>query len=129
MPVEELHAHPDVVADLGQVALRRGPIIYCLEQVDHGLPLHRIVLNDVAQLGPVADPDVPDGVTVLAGPALALDTADWDGALYRTEPPAAGPCTIRAIPYYAWDNRGPSAMRVWIGAGALSSLNSDRKET
>ena len=47
----------------------------------------------------------------------AADTGDWDGKLYRTEPPAEAPATLTAIPYYLWDNREPGRMMVWL-AGA-----------
>jgi DUF1680 family protein len=44
---------------------------------------------------------------------VALDDGGWEGALYRTTPPAVQACAIRAIPYYAWDHRAPGAMQVW----------------
>jgi DUF1680 family protein len=28
------------------------------------------------------------------------------------------PATITAIPYYAWNNRGPNMLRVWINKGS-----------
>lgn len=114
MPIDALYAHPDVTPDIGQLALRRGPLIYCLEQVDHTVPLHRIRLDNVAGLSPEAQPDLLGGVTVLTGTAVARDDTDWEGVLYRTTPPATRACTIRAIPYYAWDGREPGAMTVWI---------------
>ena len=42
MPVERLYAHPDVHADQGRVALKRGPIVYCVEAVDTSAPPHRL---------------------------------------------------------------------------------------
>ncbi len=114
MLIEGLYAHPDVVPDIGHLALRRGPLIYCLEQVDHTVPLHRIRLHDVAGLSAHPEPALLGGVTILTGAAVAHDTAEWEGVLYRTAPPATRPCTIRAVPYYAWDNREPGAMCVWL---------------
>src|SRR5271166_4193576 len=35
MPAERLFAHPSVRMDVGRVALRRGPLIYCLEEADN----------------------------------------------------------------------------------------------
>src|SRR5262249_3881199 len=35
MPIERVYAHPAVADDVGRVALRRGPLVYCLEQADH----------------------------------------------------------------------------------------------
>jgi DUF1680 family protein len=91
-----------------------GPIIYCLEQADHDVPLHHILLPAQADLTPRFAPDLLGGVTVLEGRAVALVDSDWEGTLYRTTPPQTRPCAIRAIPYYAWDNRAAGAMAVWL---------------
>jgi DUF1680 family protein len=114
MPVERLYAHPAVAADVGQVALRRGPLIYCLEQVDHDVPISRIALPESAELAAQFEPELLGGVVTVAGSALALGDAGWEGTLYRTTPPSKQPSAIKAIPYYAWDHRAPGAMRVWI---------------
>jgi DUF1680 family protein len=113
MPVERVYAHPAVAADVGRVALRRGPLVYCLEQADHDVPIGQIVLPQTAELAAQFEPELLGGVVTIAGPALALDDAGWDGTLYRTTPPASQPTAIRAIPYYAWDHRAPGAMQVW----------------
>jgi len=114
MPIERLSAHPDIQADQGQIALQRGPLIYCLEQCDHAQPLHRLVLPSTAALTGQFEPELLGGVVVLRGTATSLDTSGWKDALYRPHPPAVHPTPITAIPYYAWDNRAPGAMRVWI---------------
>jgi DUF1680 family protein len=114
MPIERVYAHPAVAADLGHVALRRGPLVYCLEQADHAMPLDRIALPDTAELTHVYEPDLLGGVVTIGGTAAAADDAGWEDLLYRTSPPSARPCALRAIPYYAWDNRAPGAMRVWV---------------
>ena len=44
MPAERIYAHPEVAADIGRVALKRGPIVYCLEGVDNDAPVHRVAL-------------------------------------------------------------------------------------
>ena len=113
MPIERIRAHPSVRADAGQVALQRGPILYCLEGVDHEIPLHQIVLKD-AKLEAHFEADLLEGVTVIRGTALAEDISDWNGRLYRTDPAQSRDINIKAIPYFAWDNRAPGEMRVWI---------------
>ena len=46
---------------------------------------------------------------------MASDVEEWDGALYRpTDDVETEAVPVRAIPYYAWDNRDPGAMTVWI---------------
>jgi DUF1680 family protein len=114
LTVERLHAHPEVRQDAGRVALRRGPLVYCLEGVDNTVPLNRIRLPEGAELDAQDEPGLLGGVVTLEGDALAETTADWDGDLYRTAPPAERPVRIRAVPYYAWDNRDPGEMLVWV---------------
>lgn len=115
MPVERVYAHPAVRADIGRVALQRGPLVYCLEQADHSVPLERIVLPAQAELSVRFAPELLGGVVVVEGPAQALSDAGWEGRLYGVQPPALQPCALRAIPYYAWDHRAPGAMAVWVG--------------
>ncbi len=114
MPVERIYAHPGVRQDAGCVALKRGPIVYCLEGVDHPVPLHRIVLPQDADLTSSFQAEILDGVNTIRAQALIEDDADWGRTLYRSQPPRRLPADITAIPYYAWDNRQPGEMRVWL---------------
>ena len=114
MPVEQVYAHPDVQQDVNCVALQRGPLIYCLEQVDHAAPLHHLRLPAGAELTPRLATDLLGGVVVLDGEALAAETGDWANTLYRSAAPVLVPAAVQAIPYYAWDNREPGAMCVWL---------------
>ena len=45
MPVAFLHANYKVSADVGKVAIKRGPIVYCLEEIDNGPDLQCIYLS------------------------------------------------------------------------------------
>ena len=114
MPVERMYANPNVRQDVGCVALQRGPLVYCLEGVDCSESLQRIVLPTTAELASHFAPDMLDGVMVIRGNVLIEDETDWAGTLYRTSPPSLQPGVITAIPYYAWDNRQPGEMRVWL---------------
>lgn len=116
MPVELVEAHPAVRQDIGSVALQRGPVVYCLEQVDNDVPLHRIFLPRDAKLEPHFEKNLLGGVTVIKGEALVVDDSDWEDTLYRTDPSKLKPFEITAIPYYAWDHREPGEMCVWIRA-------------
>jgi DUF1680 family protein len=117
MPVERMYAHPNVRQDAGLVALQRGPLVYCLEGVDNKVPLHRIVVPGTAELTSHFEPDVLGGVTVIHAQVPVEDDADWEGQLYRSQPVSLKPGAITAIPYYAWDNRQPGEMRVWLRDG------------
>lgn len=103
-------AHPRVTPDQGRTALMRGPLVYCLEEVDNGPDLNSLVLPDDAPL----ETATVEGLDCVALAAAGL-REDWPGdALYGTRPPARRAATLTAIPYYAWDNRAPGAMLTWI---------------
>jgi len=120
MPIQTVWAHPAVRYLQGRLALQRGPLVYCLEGVDHGgIVLDRIamdpeqVLND---FGVERQDHLLGGLSVLRGQASVVDESGWEGTLYRHSKPSSKPMDITAIPYYAWENRAPGEMRVWVRA-------------
>jgi len=114
MPVERVYANPHVAADINRVALMRGPLVYCLEAVDHAVPLAMLRLPRDASFETHFEPGFLQGVVSLTALAKAVDMAHWGNHLYRQQPPQMRDAWIKAIPYYAWDNREPGAMRVWL---------------
>ena len=115
MPPRRLYAHPRVRMAAGKVALQRGPIIYCLEEIDNeATPLSRIGLPQHATIDARHEPDLLGGVTVLEMQGYRLDAEDWQATLYRPQAPQQQPVQLRAIPYYAWDNRAAGQMAVWL---------------
>ena len=50
-------------------------------------------------------------------PAAEEAAENWDSGLYRTEPPAVEQAKLTAVPYFAWDNREPGEMLVWLRDG------------
>jgi hypothetical protein len=104
MPVHRVYAHENVQDDKGRVALMRGPIVYCLEGVDHpGADLSGLALPRASELAAEHREGLLGGVTVIRGQALA------DGER---------PIALTAVPYHAWQNRGVHKMAVWIPEGA-----------
>ena len=97
MPVERIYAHPDVQADQGRVALKRGPIVYCVEAVDTAAPPHLLKLPRESAIVANLEPDLLGGVATLSGTALAIRPADE--SLYRTEPWPAEGVPFKAVPY------------------------------
>ncbi|GIH15114.1 glycoside hydrolase family 127 protein [Rugosimonospora africana] len=119
MPARLLVADDRVDATRGCVAVARGPLVYAIEQPDQpdGVTLEDIRIDPAAPLRPEHRPDLLDGVTVLN--TTGAVAADRPGAPYRPyggPAPVARPTPVTLIPYYAWANRGPHAMRVWIPA-------------
>ena len=119
MPVRLLEAHPLVEETRNQLAVARGPIVYCLESVD--LPSDtRLVDVRLREDLPFCD-HAPDpalgGVVPLEGRAIVAAGEPWADRLYR--PIRRGrqrEILLRLVPYFAWDNRGPAEMSVWIPA-------------
>ena len=113
-----IEANPLVEEATNQVAVRRGPIVYCLERqdVEGGHPI-----SDIALPANMALTEVPmtiDGHQFIAleGQALLRHNDPWDNnTLYRelSKQPATK-VNIRLIPYYAWDNRGIQDMSLWL---------------
>jgi uncharacterized protein len=116
MPVRLVEANPYVEETRGQVAVMRGPIVYCVESVDlpKDLRVLDVRLPAGIKLTPNSHASIP-GITFLEGKALAVPSAEWSGSLYRDlQPAAAREIDLRLVPYFAWDNRGESEMSVWI---------------
>jgi DUF1680 family protein len=112
-----LQAHPLVEEARNQVAVRRGPLVYCLESTDlpHEVAVADVVLPRAIELTPRFDGKLLGGVTILEGKAHALTGAKWGKALYRELDPAdERALDLKLIPYYAWGNRGRSEMTVWL---------------
>jgi len=114
MPVEQVEAHPAVRMNGGQVALQRGPLVYCLEEIDNGAHLHDIRLPRNSRLTAKYEPRLLGGAVVIAGQALRRKPAGWKGRLYRADQSKTKSVVIKAIPYFLWNNRKPGEMLVWI---------------
>jgi len=114
MPVERIEAHPSVREDCGKVALQRGPVVYCLEQVDNGPDLADICLPRNARLKAKFTKNLLGGVVVVSADAYRRDRAGWKGALYKRAPSATRRIRIKAVPYCVWGNRKEGEMIVWM---------------
>ncbi len=112
-----MEAHPRVEADRWQAAIQRGPLVYCLEEIDQPAPLERMAVDSQSPLRYRWEPNLLNGVGVIEGGAVVLDDdSAWGNRLYRPLAPRQR-ATFRAIPYYAWHNRQPCPMRVWMPVG------------
>lgn len=114
-------ANPLVEETLDQVAVRYGPLVYCVEGTDipEGTRLADVAVSlrqDPARFGKKRMQIVNANVVALTVPAMAVQRPAWQpGELYReatrSEPK---PVEITMIPYYAWGNRGETDMTVWL---------------
>ncbi|HTB96289.1 MAG TPA: beta-L-arabinofuranosidase domain-containing protein [Terracidiphilus sp.] len=122
MTTNLLKANPQVVEDRERVAFQRGPIVFCMEHLDQpGRERDANLAGYTAHLGASTvsrfDPHLLDGVMVLEYPGTVSDAPGTPRLYYsasEVEKGAEQPTTLRLIPYYAWANREPAAMQVWI---------------
>lgn len=112
-----VQGHPRIEATRNQVAVARGPVVYCLESPDlpDGAAVAEVIVPSDAALAPRFRAELLGGVVVLKGDALVDRAGEWTDQLYRELPTAPPePAQIVLIPYYAWGNRGTSEMSVWL---------------
>lgn len=117
-----ISANPQVTEDLGRVALQRGPLVYCMEGLDQSADASLSdfhLVEDVQteqHYQEVYEANLLDGVMTLRYSG-ALSSASSARPLYAplvlssTKP---DPASLTFIPYYAWANRKPSQMQVWV---------------
>ena len=108
MPVEQVVARDEVAEDRGLVAFERGPLVYCLERADNPAGVFNLVAPAGANLQFSYRNDLLGGMGTITGNALALSRAADGASIVRQNQP------LVAIPYYAFANRGPSEMSVWL---------------
>ena len=117
MPAQLIEANPAVEETLNQVAVKRGPIVYCLESIDlpPGRSLEDVFLPANADLLARYNGHLLGGVAVVDGFGLIQPHQDWQGQLYH-ERKSVHPDAVKLhlVPYFAWANRGPGEMTVWL---------------
>ena len=118
MPVCVVRAHPKARANAGKIAIRRGPVVYCLEEIDNGANLSQIEISPSAEFKCEYRPELLKGVAEITVPARRVTEKGWDEyELYADDhEPQYEEFTARLIPYYAWNNRGVGEMCVWVRA-------------
>lgn len=114
MPVEKMQAHPYVRHDTEKIALKRGPIVYCLEEEDNGKHLSALSIRPYDEFSAKYEEDFLGGCTVIKGPAYRISSEEFGDVLYRPYSPDYEKVEIKAIPYAMWTNRTPGDMTVWI---------------
>ncbi|MFI5070443.1 MAG: glycoside hydrolase family 127 protein [Terriglobales bacterium] len=120
---ETVVSNPRVAEDMGRVAVQRGPVIYCMEQMDQP---NNSALSDISitvgqktnkEFGSEYKADLLDGVMLVHHEGAAYEVSSSQEALYS--PANFGtrktrPENLTLIPYYAWANRQPTPMQVWV---------------
>ncbi|MFV0519723.1 MAG: glycoside hydrolase family 127 protein [Lachnospirales bacterium] len=116
MDIIEMESHPYIVNDAGKVALKRGPIVYCLEGVDNkdinifDVTLSKDFKNFVTKNVIIYDFEVK----AIIGKGFVRNLESWDNTLYKPFSTDYKEVEFVAIPYFAWANRGENNMSVWV---------------
>jgi DUF1680 family protein len=105
MAVRMITANAAVQADRGRACIGRGPIVYCAEEVDNGDEVLATVLPVRSSFSTAMQPALLNGVMTVE--TRAMRPVSREDRTYE-------PCTLRLIPYYAWDHRGVGQMEVWF---------------
>ena len=146
MPVERVYAHPKVKMDVGRVALKRGPLVYCLEQVDN--PVRRSACSGCratqSQKPPNGRPLRRDRRHSRRCGGGRRRRMGWRALPRR--PTRQATAKLTAVPYYLWNNRGPNrcssgfrrlsagdaprqSARLFLGGWASASASRQRRRT
>src|SRR5690606_3312373 len=120
MPVQLIEANPLVEETRNQVAVKRGPVVYCIESVDlpASISMFDIAIPAQTNFSPKTLKIDESTVVSLEGKAQLTGTQGWENQLYRPitekEPKTID---IKLMPYFAWGNRGHTDMSVWMPLG------------
>lgn len=110
---ELIYADPRVSSDAGKCAVKKGPLVYCLEEQDNGDNLAALVIDPTKPLVESRSDLFGSTITVTAQ-GYRLDRDGFGGQLYRSTPPTRTSCSLRFVPYCYWGNRKPGEMSVWV---------------
>ena len=123
MKVQLITANPLVEQLRNQVAVRRGPVVYCLESIDlpKSVNMMDVFIDKDAASNAIFKPALFGGVTTIQTEARYVHDTEWSVAPYNAPhlykevtPQAEASLTVQLIPYFTWSNRGPSQMTVWL---------------
>lgn len=113
-PARFVRANPNVRADCGKVAVTKGPLVYCLEEIDNGKNLSELYADTKQEIEESAS-ELFGGITELIFRGKRIEESAWDnGELYGEHPLSLTDVTLKAVPYAYWNNRGMGEMSVWM---------------
>lgn len=115
LAIEMIESHPAVRHNVGRVALKRGPLVYCLESADNGSDLNQLHLGK-QPFFTVKEQEIA-GLTVptIHASGLRDSSGAWEDELYRpTGHSHSSTVQLVAIPYFMWANRGDGEMLIWL---------------
>jgi DUF1680 family protein len=117
MPAVLMESNPLVEETRNQAAVKRGPVVYCVESADlsKNNKVFDIALSSKASFKPVVTKVAGNNIVMLEGKVQLIQNGNWDKQLYKeVSPTVPTEITVRLVPYFAWGNRGHGEMAVWL---------------
>ncbi len=115
MPTRLIVSHPQVRATARRGAVMRGPLLYCLEEIDNGSNLSALAVRPDVQFTERYEPDLLGGTLTIHFIGSRVLEDDWsDGELYKPYVMKEADVELTAIPYCLWQNRGKGELQTWI---------------
>ena len=117
MPVRRIYGNPLVRHQAGQVAVQRGPLVYCLEQADNGEQLHNLQLPRDDRFSTFEGKWIFARKILLQVPGYKQTARDAENQAlwhYDRAPSSRHPQVLTFIPWFSWANRGEGEMRIWV---------------
>lgn len=112
MPVRRIYCNTAVRENENCVALMRGPFVYCFEGVDNDMDVQELRIPEGMTFeAELCQEGVLKGMVEISGEGIRVHKS---GDLYTEEKPVGVSTQVRAIPYFAWGNRGANQMKVWM---------------
>lgn len=111
-------ANRNVRADMGRLAIMKGPYVYCMEEEDNGDNLAAVLISDQDKIEECAlDSRLPGELPMLKTPAKKVtQTIAETDELYGTPAYTEEKMVADFVPYALWCNRTPGEMQVWVRA-------------
>lgn len=107
-----VYSNPEVRADAYKVAVMKGPLVYCLEEVDNGKNLSAVSINTYAE--PIEkESDYFEGSIELELEGKRIIKDKLNDGLYSFKKPVVKEVKLKAVPYCYWGNRKKGEMLVW----------------
>ncbi len=118
LPMEPIFYQADtrVRDDIGKVALMRGPLVYCVEEVDNGNELGLLEVNATARVEVREEKGELGEIVTMKAKGRRIQPRHMDGLYQAYRPYEYENVTIQYIPYYAWCNRGVGEMKTYLNA-------------
>lgn len=112
MPVEYVRANLNVSSNVGKVAIKKGPVVYCMEEIDNSKNLATYYLDTDSQPEQLDNPVLNCKDLIFNG----FRMCSKQEKLYDTMVPVLEKAVLHFVPYAYWNNRGKGEMLVWINA-------------